>query len=189
VRAGAVFLAHRSPLSSESRAVSADTTLVIGYGNSLRTDDGVGPAVARAVARWRRPGVRTLAVHQLTPELASDLARVDRAIFVDARVADPHGDVEVVSLPGDDVGSPGADAHAGTVHSRRTVADGHHGDPRALLALAELAYGRRPRALLVTVPAVKLDFGEGLSSTTRARMSDALDAIRALLGIQSRRHA
>jgi hydrogenase maturation protease len=45
--------------------------LVIGYGNELRSDDGVGPRVARAVAEWRLPGVEAIAVHQLTLELCA----------------------------------------------------------------------------------------------------------------------
>ena len=60
--------------------------LVIGYGNELRGDDGVGPRVARAVSDWRLPGVTALAVHQLAPELAEPLSLSDAAVFVDAAV-------------------------------------------------------------------------------------------------------
>ena len=35
--------------------------LVIGYGNTLRRDDGVGPRVAEAVEGLRLAGVRTIA--------------------------------------------------------------------------------------------------------------------------------
>ena len=49
-------------------------TLVIGYGNELRGDDAVGPLVARTAESWQRPGLRALAVQQLTPELAEDIA-------------------------------------------------------------------------------------------------------------------
>ncbi|HEX8201510.1 MAG TPA: hypothetical protein VF590_13580 [Isosphaeraceae bacterium] len=67
------------------------STLVIGYGNALRSDDGVGPRVAAAVAGWGRPGVEEWAVHQFTPELAEPLAAVELAIFIDARHAgDPR---------------------------------------------------------------------------------------------------
>ena len=38
--------------------------LVIGYGNELRGDDGVGPWVARSVADWQVAGVEAVAVHQ-----------------------------------------------------------------------------------------------------------------------------
>ena len=34
--------------------------LVVGYGNTLRGDDGVGPRVAEAIGKRQLPGVRTL---------------------------------------------------------------------------------------------------------------------------------
>ena len=40
-----------------------EPTLIIGYGNTLRSDDGVGPRLAQTVADWRLPGVRSLALH------------------------------------------------------------------------------------------------------------------------------
>ena len=60
--------------------------LVIGYGNTLRGDDGIGPAVAEAVAALGLPGVRVIVAHQLTPELAADLADAQLVVFVDAAV-------------------------------------------------------------------------------------------------------
>jgi Ni,Fe-hydrogenase maturation factor len=65
-------------------AVKAKSYLVVGYGNDLRSDDGVGQRVAEVVATWEISNVRSLAMHQLTPELAAELADVDVAIFVDA---------------------------------------------------------------------------------------------------------
>src|SRR5947208_15429626 len=62
--------------------------LVVGYGNELRGDDAAGPRIAREVAAWGLPQVRTLAAHQLTPELAAELAHADAAIFVDAYLTD-----------------------------------------------------------------------------------------------------
>jgi Ni,Fe-hydrogenase maturation factor len=47
------------------------TTLIVGYGNPLRGDDGLGQAVARAFAGEAAiDGVEALACHQLAPELA-----------------------------------------------------------------------------------------------------------------------
>ena len=48
--------------------------LVIGYGNSLRRDDGVGPRVAEAIEELNLPGVRTLVCQLLTPEFADPIA-------------------------------------------------------------------------------------------------------------------
>ncbi len=64
----------------------SDELLVIGYGNPLRGDDGVGPAVSGAIAVLGLPGVRALSVHQLTPELAAEAAGARVAVFVDAAV-------------------------------------------------------------------------------------------------------
>jgi hypothetical protein len=49
--------------------------LVIGYGNTLRGDDGVGPRVAEAIEELNLPGVRTLVCQLLTPEFADPIAR------------------------------------------------------------------------------------------------------------------
>lgn len=59
-------------------------TLVIGFGNTLRGDDGVGPLVAEQVDTWNLRNVRSLSVHQLTPELAADIAQVETVFFIDA---------------------------------------------------------------------------------------------------------
>ncbi|MGF1587982.1 MAG: hydrogenase maturation protease [Pleurocapsa sp.] len=61
--------------------------LVIGYGNTLRSDDGAGQSAANQIAAWGLPNVRSLAVHQLTPELAEDIANADTVIFVDAVIS------------------------------------------------------------------------------------------------------
>jgi hydrogenase maturation protease len=134
------------------------TTLVIGYGNTLRGDDGVGPRIAAVVAGWARPGVEAIAVHQLGPELAVPLAEADRAFFVDARGAGASESYQVRPVG------------AGGVSS----ALGHASDPRALLALAAAAFGRHPEAWTVTVPATVLDLGEGLSPTATRAMAATL---------------
>ena len=60
--------------------------LVVGYGNELRCDDGVGPKVAAALQEMKLPGVRTITCHQLTPELAEPVSQARRVVFVDAAV-------------------------------------------------------------------------------------------------------
>ena len=69
--------------------------LVIGYGNTLRSDDGAGQIVAEKIAQWNLPGVRSLAVHQLTPELAEIIAQADAVIFIDAITTNLENPVSV----------------------------------------------------------------------------------------------
>lgn len=143
--------------------------LVIGYGNSLRSDDGAGQLVAEAVAEWGLATVRSLARHQLTPELAADLADADAVIFVDAVVAfdQPEAQVQVEPLA--------------PRHQRDTL--GHAVDPRSLLSLTQTLYDKTPRAYRILIPAFSFAFGEALSPTTQARVEQALEKIRALVGV------
>jgi hydrogenase maturation protease len=147
-------------------------TLVIGYGNELRGDDGAGPRVARAVAAWRRAGVSAIDVHQLVPELAEVLASVNRAVFVDAALENGvRTEVEPISLARDEA-------------SLENVS-GHTCDPRRLLGLARLLYGHCPDAWLVTVPAADLGFREGLSPQADEGVAQALGYITVIVEMRS----
>ena len=147
---------------TEEVTVSA---LVIGYGNDLRGDDGIGPRVADAVASCRRPGVEGLALTQLTPEVAAALASAARVVFVDA---DARPDASSVSL------RPLAAATA-------VGALTHGADPGALLALCQAVYGRCPAAWLLTVPARRFDLGAPLSPDAEAGVAQALTLLAAWL--------
>jgi hydrogenase maturation protease len=139
--------------------------LVIGYGNELRGDDAVGPLVARAVDDWRMPGVRALALHQLTPELAEELAVAERVVFVDASVDPDADEVRMEELRPEE----------------SSVRLGHCSDPRWLLALTLKLYGRSPPAFLLTITAVNMAHGSGLSPRTQRGMEEALRTISGLI--------
>jgi hydrogenase maturation protease len=121
---------------------------VIGYGNTLRGDDGVGQHVAREAAAQGWPDVRSIAATQLTPELAAEIAQAQLAIFVDA--------VEGIAKQG----VQAMDISAQTSSQAMT----HHATPQGLLAMAQALYGACPRAVLVSVPGVNFELGEDLSS-------------------------
>ena len=139
--------------------------LVIGYGNELLCDDGVGQRVARAVAEWRVPNLRSLAVHQLTPELAEELVDVDRVIFVDAYTEATQQEVRVCRLEA-------ADTVATT---------GHTSDPLLLLAIAQALYNAHPQAWWVGIPAVNFELSDRLSPITEQGMEEALEEIDRLI--------
>ena len=61
-------------------------SLVIGYGNDLRSDDGAGRVVADRLDALALPDVTVRSVIQLTPELALEIAKFDTVVFVDASV-------------------------------------------------------------------------------------------------------
>ncbi|MBD2439986.1 hydrogenase maturation protease [Nostoc sp. FACHB-110] len=139
--------------------------MVIGYGNDLRSDDGIGQIIASEIASWHLSTVKSLAVHQLTPELADALANAELAIFVDAYVPLESFDVQVQSL------SP----------SGENAIAGHTSDPQALLALTKTLYGHCPPALWVTVPGVNFEFGDRISEITETGKAIALGKIMQIL--------
>jgi hydrogenase maturation protease len=139
--------------------------VVIGYGNELRGDDGIGPRLAGEVAARNWPGVRVVAVAQLTPELAKVLADAQRAIFIDAGVPAEGEPVRVLHV------EPRGPGPALT----------HFGDPHGLLALSRALYGKAPRAWLVRVAGHDFGLGEALSSEVQHRAQKALEHIESLV--------
>ncbi len=144
--------------------------LVIGYGNSLRSDDGAGCRVADIVASWGLLHVRSLSVHQLTPELAEPIAQSQLTIFIDACVDSNLSDIKVCNV---------ADL-AGDLAKLSLAGMGHQFDPRSLLLLVQQVYGKNPVAYLLLLPAVNLDFGEKLSDITCQGVEQAVDFVKTL---------
>lgn len=137
--------------------------LVIGYGNELRGDDGVGPKVASAVNRLNLPGVRSIACHQLTPELADPVSRAAGVVFVDA-TAEAGTGIRMQELKPEEPGQPLA----------------HAADPRTVLALARDVFGSFPAAWWLTIPIETTELGDELSPFARSGLRQAVDRIRTL---------
>jgi hydrogenase maturation protease len=140
-------------------------SLVIGYGNTLRNDDGAGQIVAEKVANWELTNLRVVAVHQLTPELAADIAEVEQVIFVDAYPASNNQTIKTYSLE---------------TLSQITIRS-HTNDPRVLLSLTQTLYNCCPQAWLITIPGENFNLGECLSPMTQNGITNALTQIKSLL--------
>jgi hydrogenase maturation protease len=143
--------------------------LVIGYGNTLRGDDAVGPCVAEAAAAWSVEGVCTLSVAQLVPELAALIATARLVVFVDACQGMPCETVAVERI----------------VPEKSKTPSGHSSDPAGLLGLAQSLYGRCPAAYLIAVPAAECGLKEGLSPVAQAGVRQALAVVNRLIQLQS----
>ncbi|GAX38620.1 hydrogenase maturation protease [Nodularia sp. NIES-3585] len=136
--------------------------IAIGYGNELRSDDGIGRRVAKALHLSK---VKSIAVHQLTPELAEVLADADLAIFIDACLISESSQVQIQSL------SP---------ESGNMIA-GHIADPRSLLALTQALYNYCPPAWWIKVPGVNFEFGYSLSPIAETGVAIALQKIAQII--------
>ena len=139
--------------------------LILACGNTLRGDDGAGPWLAAwAEGRFRdQPGLRVVSRHQWTPELAEEIAQANSVLFVDCAADASPGQVRLIPV------TPGSDTPAPPTH---------HLGAAELLALCHSLYDSLPRnALLLTIGAGSLEFGEKFSGPVQAALPDA----RALL--------
>jgi hydrogenase maturation protease len=135
--------------------------LVLACGNTLRSDDGVGPNLAAwAEERFREePDVRVISRQQWTPDLAEDIAAVDSVLFVDASATSPPGRVRL---------SP--------VSSRVEISalPSHHLKPSELLGLTRSLYRQiKSHAMLLTVGVGSTELGEVFSAPVEAALPRA----------------
>lgn len=143
--------------------------LVIGYGNHLRRDDGLGWLVARTLQdEVDRDNVEILAEFQLFPEMAYTISHADLVVFVDASLGEVPGTITRVDI-GVDSDFPASDAFL------------HNFNPAHLLLAAQKLYQKEPRAILFTVTGANFDFGEVLSEPVQAALPALLSELRAIL--------
>lgn len=140
---------------------------MIGYGSTLRGDDGVGPRVAELIEQRNLPGVEVVACHQLTPELSEPISKAGRVIFVDAAIDLPDDQVQVRQVE--------AEAqHQVMVHTA---------SPAGLLHLARSVFGRCSEAWIVAIPVAEMGIGENLSAAAEAGVQEAVRRVQALVTI------
>ena len=134
--------------------------IVIGIGNEMRGDDGIGPRVVDAVPA--RPDLETITVHQLVPELAEKIKDARRVLFVDASLE--SGDMRLMHIEP----SP----HRGL---------GHACSPSALLNWTKLAFARAPESWLLSIPGSSFEYGDEPSPQMVAQLPEALNRIETWL--------
>jgi len=143
--------------------------LVIGFGNPLRSDDAVGWVVARRLST-ELPGdaARVIAAHQLLPEMAEEVSRAERVVFVDATETGSAGDISEK-----------------LVEASSTRTDTHELSPAAILTLAQELYGKCPPAHLLTIAGETFETGEQLSASVTESIPRVIERIKALLREQA----
>lgn len=170
-------------------------TLIIGVGNPLRGDDGVGQVAAQrllersretvilsereksqcagkneishsAFAPLEMTGVSVRAVHQLTPELAATFSEYERVIIIDASAENKAGQITVEQV------------EPATVLPHTLT---HHFTPAQLLALARELFQANPPLYLVTIGGASFDYGEELSSQVATALPQVIKIVFDLL--------
>ncbi|WP_420645032.1 hydrogenase maturation protease [Candidatus Leptofilum sp.] len=142
-------------------------TVVIGIGNPLRGDDGVGWAVIEALREEAVDNITAVSIHQLLPELIDQFREEAQVIFVDASIGGEPGDVTVTAV------DPKMDESMAS----------HHLDPGVLVALGIKLYGCMPPAHLVAIAGYDFGYHERLSEPVAQAVATAVCQIKQLAGI------
>jgi hydrogenase maturation protease len=122
-------------------------TLILGYGNQSRRDDGVGWFVLEQLAALNLPNVKLETSHQLEVEAAETISHFDAVIFVDAAIPEAPEPVQR------SVVTPNFQSHAVT----------HYLTPADVLSLCKTLYNRQPKAILFSIRGRDFNFGTTLT--------------------------
>ena len=151
-------------------------TLLIGYGNIDREDDGVAWHILTQLAKNLNipfpedpaevfeliQGNPSLFFSlQLTPEFAEEISRFDRVCFIDAHTGNFPNDLNFQLLIPEYQNSPFT----------------HHLTPQSCLALCSALYGKSPAGVLVSVRGYEFNFSQNLSIETENLAKQAVSRI------------
>lgn len=151
-------------------------TLIVGYGNADRQDDGIAWHILCGIARRLGRAIPSAPEEgffpegqdidlwfqlQLTPEMAEEIAKYQRICFVDAHTGDIEQDILI--QPVDD--------------SKPASAFTHHMTPAACMAITQTVYQQSPEAVLLSVRGYAFEFSRVLSPQATALVNQAVDRL------------
>ncbi len=151
-------------------------TLIIGYGNPDREDDGVAWHILRGVADnffidiadpieeeliQNNETLHFFFSLQLLPEITSELVAYTRICFVDAHTGALVNDLNIQKLEAKFQNSPLT----------------HHMTPQTILSILATAFNKYPASILVSVRGYQFGFENNLSPKTNALAQEAIDLI------------
>lgn len=157
-------------------------TIIIGYGNIDRSDDGVAYAVINLVRQYLGQKILedgntgcdnlsgeidSIFLPQLVPEIMELLTRYEQIIFVDAHTSPDMEDLSCLRVAPQYISSTFT----------------HHMTPEALLAFLKSLYSQEPEAYMVSVRAHDFDFKRSFSPQTASLLRPASERILQLLKI------
>ena len=150
-------------------------TLLIGYGNPDREDDGVAwhilhaltvklglPAPTSYEDEFPQNTQVDFAFYlQLTPEMAEEISAYDYVCFVDAHTGNIPEQVRLIDVESDFQRSPFT----------------HHLTPQSLISICETLYATKTDSALLSVRGYQFLFSRQLSEETKVLVTEAVDLI------------
>ncbi|OPZ96643.1 MAG: hypothetical protein BWY70_01704 [Bacteroidetes bacterium ADurb.Bin408] len=142
-------------------------TLIYGYGNPGRKDDGLGARFIELVDNWianeEIQNIKTDCNYQLNIEDAAVVAEYDRVIFVDASVAEDVIDFKLENI------TPNDASIEFTMHAVSTA---------FVIELCQKIYNKLPDAYNLHIKAYDFDFIEELSPIAESNLYAAFGFLK-----------
>jgi hydrogenase maturation protease len=134
---------------------------IVGYGNRLRSDDGLGVLAAEQLSSRADvcSGAEVRVCRQLTPELAESISHVEMVLFLDASRVGQPGEIRCRQV------SP---------HSSEFLF-AHQLTPEMLLSLCCELYGVCPQAFEISLCGECFELGDKLSAKAAAALPSLVE--------------
>lgn len=144
--------------------VRSKNSLVIGIGNPLRCDDGVGHYIAECIEGKSLNDVKVWTTQQLQVEDLERMLEYKQVVLVDASMEGPPVDLRPVEKS-----------------SSQALSSSHHLSPQVFVNLADSIYHKDLPMHLCSVKGVCFDMGDEISTTVLQRAQEAVKLICSLL--------
>lgn len=132
---------------------------IVGIGNTLRCDDGIGAYIAHAIEMMDIQNVDCLSVHQLQTELVEDLINYDLIILADA--AEQYLEIDFRPLGEMD----------------NAISSSHHINAEMLYSVADKVFAKKLNIFLCAVRGENFEIGESISPIAIERANAAIELI------------
>jgi hydrogenase maturation protease len=142
----------------------AEKFLVVGIGNPLRSDDGVGTLIVEKINEQHILNVATIVSHQLNIELLEEVPHFEKVVLVDASFCGEGLSFKKVQSSGEE-----------------QVASTHHLSPELFLTLAKKLYHYDLNLYLCSIRGQNFDVGSHLSPEVKMLVPKAIEKIYAFL--------
>lgn len=137
---------------------------LVGVGNLLRSDDGVGPLIAEKIAKKDIPGVSVIMSQLLNIELLEDAIGYERILIIDAGAVGKGVTLKKIECP-----------------SGSSQASSHHLSPEFLLAMAQELYETDLNLYVCCIRGENFDVGNTLSASVVELIPQAVAKVEEFL--------
>jgi hydrogenase maturation protease len=135
--------------------------LIVGIGNMLRSDDGVGAYVCEKIEQLKLPGTTTIIVQQLHVEMIEEMTYYDHVILVDAAATSDILQFEPLQE-----------------NPQQTLSSSHHINASFIQTLSQKLYNKTLSIYLCAIPGSNFDTGDTLSTQTEKIAMEATILIK-----------